>query len=78
MKIKTFLSDPLLALGVKQYILWDMEKAPHVAVSGATGTGKTYATKLLVARIARCVPDSMVTVCDYKADSDFSFLSDCE
>jgi len=40
--------------------------------------GKTYCVKLLLAKIAKYITDSHLTVCDYKGDNDFSFLSECE
>ena len=46
-KIPIVLSETMLEAGYKQYIQWDTEAAPHLAVSGVTGTGKTYCTKLI-------------------------------
>lgn len=48
---------------------------PHQIVIGGTGSGKTYFSKLLLARIGLHLPQAVVTVCDFKAD-DFKFLSD--
>ena len=40
--------------------------------------GKTYCVKLLLAKISKYIASSHLTICDYKGDSDFSFLSECE
>lgn len=45
-------------------------------VIGPTGSGKTYAVKLLLGRISKYVPGVAVTICDFKAD-DFQFLRGC-
>lgn len=69
-------SEPLLQAGYKEYISWDTASAPHIAVAGVTGTGKTYFVKLLCAKVSKHIADSHMTVCDYKGDKDFGFLSD--
>lgn len=63
----------LCSMGVIREIHLDFGKTPHVAVSGATGTGKTMAVKLILGRILSEMPDAQVTVCDFKHD-DFRFL----
>lgn len=45
-----------------------------MAIAGATGSGKTYFTKLLLAKIVKYVPTSQLYICDAKGDQDFSFL----
>lgn len=57
-------------------LYWNYITCPHVLVIGNTGSGKTYAVKLLLARIGLHLPDAQVTICDFKAD-DFKFLSGC-
>lgn len=37
-------------MGLNIPIHWHPEKAPHMAISGATGSGKTYFTKLLLGK----------------------------
>lgn len=74
----TFLDEELMKYGIKQYINVDFEKSPMWAIAGATGTGKTYGLKLLLARISKDIPKSTLTICDYKGDSDFAFLSGVE
>lgn len=45
-----------------------------MAISGATGSGKTYFTKLFLGKIVKYVPSSQLYICDAKGDTDFSFL----
>lgn len=59
--------------GIVDWINWDYHGYPHGLIIGGTGTGKTFAVKLLLARIAYYVPCAEIIVCDYKAD-DFRFL----
>lgn len=75
MDIELFLNEPYLKYGIKKYTLWNPETAPHIVIFGATGSGKSYACKLLLARISRYCPNSHFYVCDFKGDSDFSFLN---
>lgn len=77
-KINVGLSEPLLERGFRQYVVWDLQKAPHAAIQGATGMGKTYLLKLLLARISKNIPNSKITVCDFKGDRDFEFLDGLE
>ena len=55
---------------------WDIpvERVPHVLIVGASGAGKTFATKLFLASFAYSYLDSQFLIADYKADSDFAFL----
>lgn len=55
---------------------WDTRRCPHLLVVGATGSGKTYAVKLLMGKVAKYAPNAKITVCDYKAE-DFRFLNGC-
>lgn len=77
-KINVGLSEPLLERGFRQYATWDLEKAPHAAIQGATGMGKSYLLKLLLARISKNIPNSEIMVCDFKGDRDFEFLNGLE
>lgn len=61
-------------MGLNVPIHWRPAEAPHMAISGATGSGKTYFTKLLLGKIVKYVPSSQLYVCDAKGDQDFSFL----
>ena len=58
------------------YSNWDSRCCPHILVVGATGSGKTYAVKLLMGKVAKYAPNAKITVCDYKAE-DFRFLNGC-
>lgn len=74
MEIELFLQENYFTHGIKKYVLWNPAVAPHIVIFGATGSGKTYATKLILGRISIQYPDSQIHVCDFKGDSDFSFL----
>lgn len=74
---KILLNETYLQLGISQPINWNPEKAPHIAVCGATGSGKTYFSKLLLGKIAIYEPTAQLFVCDFKGDSDFAFLDGC-
>lgn len=74
MEIDILFNQNLLSFGISEILKWNPERAPHVVVIGATGSGKTYFTKLLLGKIALHVPNSQVYVCDFKGDDDFSFL----
>ncbi|HEM3634286.1 TPA: cell division protein FtsK [Streptococcus suis] len=59
---------------------WDIpvERVPHALLVGSSGSGKTYATKLFLARFAYTYSKAAFLIGDYKADSDFSFLNGCK
>lgn len=73
--IKLILNEEYLKYGIKQYITWNPDKAPHIAAFGATGSEKTYCTKLILARISKVIANSQFYICDFKGDADFSFLN---
>jgi len=75
MEIELFLQESYFNYGIRKYTLWNPDTAPHIVIFGATGSGKTYATKLILGRISKQYPDSQFYVCDFKGDSDFTFLS---
>jgi len=75
MDIELFLQETYINYGIRKYTLWNPATAPHIVIFGTTGSGKTYATKLMLGRISKYCPDSQFYVCDFKGDSDFSFLS---
>ncbi|MEK4206512.1 MULTISPECIES: FtsK/SpoIIIE domain-containing protein [Paenibacillus] len=72
---KILLNETYLQLGISQPIDWQPDKAPHIIVCGATGSGKTYFTKLLLGKIVLYEPNAQLFVCDFKGDRDFEFLS---
>lgn len=76
MNIQLFCNEAYLKHNIRKYVLWNPAIAPHIVIFGATGSGKTYATKLMLGRISLCIPDSQFYVCDYKGDSDFNFLNE--
>lgn len=74
-EIKLFFNETYLKYGIRQYVTWNPYKAPHVCIFGTTGSGKTVASKLLLARTAQCLPDMQLYVNDFKGDSDFTFVT---
>lgn len=75
-RIPLFVDRKGLRVGLQKYLEWDFRRCPHLLVVGATGTGKTYAVKLLLGRVSKYLPSAGVTICDYKRD-DFAFLDGC-
>ncbi len=73
MEIELFLHENYLNHCIRKYTFWNPTKAPHTVIFGATGSGKTYATKLMLGRVSMYCPDSQFFICDFKGDSDFSF-----
>lgn len=77
-EIDLFLNEAYLRYGIKQYVTWNPAVAPHLIVFGVTGSGKTMATKLILARISKHIPNSQIWLNDYKGDnSDFACLKGC-
>ena len=72
--IKLFLNELSLQYNLLDYVTWSLDQAPHAVIFGNTGSGKTYASKILLGRIAKHCPNSQFYVCDFKGDTDFSFL----
>ncbi len=67
----------MLRAGIRYPVVWDYEHFPHLLLVGSTGSGKSYAVKLIIGRISKLLPSAAaVTVCDFKAD-DFTFLRGC-
>ncbi len=77
MDISILYDQKYLPFGIIQPICWNPERAPHTVIIGATGSGKTYFTKLLLGKIALNIPNSQIYVCDFKGDDDFTFLQGC-
>lgn len=69
--------EDMLKLHHSIYAHWDITKNPHMAISGITGTGKTYLVKQILARIGLYLPTSEITLCDFKGDDSFIFLEGC-
>lgn len=74
-EIQLIYNEAYHVYGIRQYICWNPDKAPHIVIFGATGSGKTYCTKLMLARISKDIQASQFYVCDFKGDSDFLFLN---
>lgn len=74
MEIELFLNESYLKYGITKYVLWNPAVAPHMVIFGASSSGKSYASKLILARTSLNA-DSQFYICDFKGDSDFSFLS---
>ena len=76
-ELSLFLDTAALRAGGREpsYLAWNPTRCPHLLVVGATGTGKTYAVKLLLGRVALHLPEAEITLCDYKHD-DFRFLDE--
>lgn len=71
------LREDFLKLGLRIPLDWDMELAPMACCFGATGSGKTYALKLLCGKLSK-YGNARLTVCDGKGGGDFDFLQGCE
>lgn len=72
--IPILLDYVLYKIHINSWKRWEPNKAPHVIIIGATGSGKTYFAKLLLGKIALHVSDTTIFVCDFKGDDDFMFL----
>lgn len=69
-------NSDLLIYGVKKELKWLIHQSPHVVIIGATSSGKTYFSKYLLGKISLYLPDTELSICDYKGDTDFSFLEE--
>lgn len=76
--MKCFLDKSLADDGSHFY--WDIpvERVPHALVVGSSGAGKSFATKVFLARFAHTYPRATFLIGDYKADADFAFLNGCK
>lgn len=74
-EIKLFFNEKYLKYGIRQYVTWNPSVAPHVAIWGATGSGKTVAAKIILSRTAKYISDMQLYINDFKGDSDFSFAT---
>ena len=70
--INAVLDAELLRRGIYFPISIDLKK-PHLAVFGSSGSGKTYASQLLLAKAV--LNSAKLDVADFKGDLEFSFLA---
>lgn len=65
--------------GLEEWVTIDYNTAPHCLWSGRTGSGKSVAAKLLLARTILLAPSELqpieLTVIDPKEDIDFDYLN---
>lgn len=76
-KLPLFWDATLLAQGCRLPVWWNYLQDPHIMCIGPTGKGKTYAVKLVLARISKYIPDAKIYVDDFKACGDYAFLRGC-
>lgn len=69
--------EDYLRQGLRIPISWDPEVAPMGCCFGTTGSGKTYALKLLCGKLVK-YGNAKLTVCDGKGGGDFDFLKGCD
>ena len=60
---------------VKTPIRLSLDDTPMILISGATGSGKTYAIRYLLAKIVKHLPEIKITIIDFK-QYDFVDFSD--
>jgi len=65
MMLEILVDKPLLSRGLVYHHPFDFV---HCATFGGSGTGKTFLNRLIAAKIALNVPDSQITILDFKAD----------
>lgn len=66
-----YYNEAYLDCGIRSFVQWEIEREPHAICVGGTGSGKTYATLLALARLSLHVPDAQIYFCDYKGDDSF-------
>lgn len=57
-------------------IFIDWTKSPHALITGASGSGKTFASKYLLASLVAQTSEIELGIIDYKGDSDFDLFAD--
>jgi hypothetical protein len=66
MKIPLAYLSELMKNNHREYVEWDTDLHPNLAVIGDTGSGKSYFIRLLLGYISLFVEKAKVYVCDYK------------
>jgi len=72
--IPIVLDKNLLDNGIKYYHRIKLQDYPHILSIGGTGSGKTYLNKTIIGKIVLRVPDSQITVLDFKGE-DYNFAN---
>lgn len=75
-KINIVMDKNLFYQGLVHYHSIDWNKTPHMTTIGASGSGKTFLNKLIIGRVSLKIPNSSITVLDFKAD-DYHFARGC-
>ena len=76
-KIPIILLEDFVSLGINHvYYEWQPRRVPHLLVCGSSGSGKSYLSINILAKICRYVPDAEIFICDFKSDDSFDFLGD--
>ena len=75
MKKITFLASRHPFGGVPHPIPIDIERHPHILLTGGTGSGKSMAALLITAKFSLHFQNSKIWILDYKGDDTFRFLS---
>ena len=65
--------------GIKLPISIDLSPSTnsHIILCGLSGSGKSYAEQILIAKLALAEPDSEIYFADYKGDPSFAYLHNC-
>ena len=76
--IPFLLDEHARRLGAEKWVSIEYDKSPHALWSGRTGSGKTVAAKLLLARSVLLAPSDLqpvqLYIIDPKEDNDFDYL----
>lgn len=66
-EVKILHNRDLYEIGVKKCpYTWNLETHPQMLIVGNTGSGKTYAEKLIVGVVAKDLQNVQLTICDFK------------
>lgn len=57
---------PVLQQGIFLEEGWDLASHPHLLITGSTGSGKSYALRLLIGKAAKYLPEVRLILCDFK------------
>lgn len=65
---------PYYQYGLRIPIRMGIATHPHLLLTGASGSGKSYALLFLLGRLLQACPETVLYFCDFKNSEDFSFL----